>query len=119
MLLGMGALLVAAQALADGRSAGGIPFAILAAAGISALGVGFGAWVLMGLALLAIAGRAGIRRGGWTPAGPGCCSAGWDLSSWCSHGPPGRSFSSSFAVSKTIASTSNPGNLQSRSTLGR
>jgi hypothetical protein len=112
MLLGMGALLVGHRRWLTGDSRGGIPFAILAAAGISALGVGFGAWVLMGLALLAIVGRAEIRRGGWTPAVAAALLAWMGLVVLVLAWPTWAHFSSSFAVSKTIASTSNPGNLQ-------
>jgi hypothetical protein len=112
MLLGIAALVARHQRWLTGGPRGGIPFAILAAAGVSALGVGFGAWVLMALALLALTGRAEIRRGGWTLKGAAALLAWMGLVVVVLAWPTWAHFSSSFAVSKTIAGTSNPGNLQ-------
>ena len=67
MILTLGALVVAApRAGCGGPPPGAIPFALVAAAGVSALGAGFGAWVLAAAVVVAVAAirevAAGRRR---------------------------------------------------------
>jgi hypothetical protein len=90
-----------------------IPFALVAAAGISSLGVGFGPWVLAAvLVVLAVAirelhaGRAQARRL-LALAGAGVATG------LLAALPTWANLSGSLRVAKTIASTSNPGNLHS------
>lgn len=112
MLLGLGALVVEHERWLTKDARGGIPFAILAAAGISALGVGFGAWISMALVVLAVVGQAAVGRGQWTVRGA-AWSLGWmALAGLALAWPTWAHASESLAVSRTIANTSNPGNLQ-------
>jgi hypothetical protein len=90
-----------------------IPFALAAAAGISALGVGFGPWVLAAvLVALAVAlgelrsGRADPRR----LLGLACVGVATGLIAAL---PTWVNVSGSLRVAGAIASTSNPGNLHS------
>jgi hypothetical protein len=111
MLLGIGSLVVTHRRwLRDGARAG-IAFALLAAAGVSALGVGFGAWVLVALAVLALIGGAAINRGLWTPAAAVRLLGGMGLTVLVFAWPTWAHGSSSVGVSTTIASTTDPGNL--------
>src|SRR5271166_411135 len=67
MILTMGTLVVLYPRWLRGGGTRGIPFALTAAAGVSALGAGFGAWVLAAVAVLAVVmaadAAAGLRRG--------------------------------------------------------
>ena len=54
MILTLGALVVLHPRWLRGPPRGAIPFALVAAAGVSALGVGFGAWVLAAAVVLAV-----------------------------------------------------------------
>ena len=54
LILTLGTLVVLHPRWLRGRPTGAIPFALAAAAGVSALGVGFGAWVLAAAAILAV-----------------------------------------------------------------
>jgi hypothetical protein len=54
LILTLGTLVVLHPLWLRGRATGAIPFALVAAAGVSALGVGFGAWVLAAAAILAV-----------------------------------------------------------------
>ena len=94
------------------RPTGVIPFAIVLAGGVSALGVGFGAWALAAVAVLGVVAVRDIAAG-WHSArellltiavGAGVliiCA----LSTWVD-------LSGSLHVAQNIASTSDPGNLQ-------
>jgi hypothetical protein len=111
MILTLGALVVVHARWLRGPSNGAIPFALVAAAGISALGVGFGAWVLAAVATLAIvavsdglAGRQSARRL-LLLVGLGAIIA--LVFAW----PTWVDLTGSLRVSQSIVSTSNPGNL--------
>ena len=54
MILTLGALVVLHRRWLLGHPTGAIPFALVTAAGVSALGVGFGAWVLAAVAVLVV-----------------------------------------------------------------
>ncbi|HEY2535774.1 MAG TPA: hypothetical protein VGI24_02185 [Solirubrobacteraceae bacterium] len=111
LILALGALVVGHRRWLWRGARGAVPFALLIAAGVAALGVGFGAWALASaLVLLAIAAgevRAGRRRASEL-LGSLCVAAAivlvGALSTW-------TGFSRSVQVVRGIATTSNPGNL--------
>jgi hypothetical protein len=111
MILALGAL-VALHARWLWRGArGAIPFAFLLAGGIGVLGVGFGAWALAAVLVLAAISAGEIRTGRRRARellGAVCLAAAilfaGALSTWIG-------FSRSVHVAQGIATTSNPGNL--------
>ena len=112
MILTLGVLVVLHRRWLQGRPTGAIPFALVAAGGISALGVGFGAWVLVGMAILVVvvigdvlAGRQRARRSLLL------VGAGAIVTLVCAW-PTWIDLSGSLQVAQNIASTTNPGNLQ-------
>ena len=68
MILTLGALVVVHRRWLYGPASGAIPFALVFAAGVSSLGLAFGAWGLVAVGVLAVLALAGVRRG---HAGPG------------------------------------------------
>jgi hypothetical protein len=111
MVLTLGALVVLHPSWLRRGASGAIPFALVVAAGVSALGVGFGAWVLAtAVVLFAIAigdlraGRQGARRM-LMLVGAGV------IVLFLSALPTWVGASGSLQVASNIASTSNPGNL--------
>jgi hypothetical protein len=117
LILSMGALVVEHRRWLWSGARGAIPFALLIAAGVGALGVAFGAWALASaMALIAVAilelgrargrGDASIQRLGASLVG-GALVLG--LGAW----PTWTNTSGSVTVAQGIASTSNPGNLHS------
>ena len=100
-----------APALAAGGPAGAIPFALVVAAGVSALGVGFGAWVLAAVVVLlaVVIGdvAAGARRARRSLLLVGAGAIGTLVSAW----PTWIDVSGSLQVAQNIASTTNSGNL--------
>jgi hypothetical protein len=111
MILTLGVLVVLHVRWLRGPPIGAIPFALVAAAGVSALGVGFGAWVLAAVATLAVAaigdglaGRQSVRRV-LLLVGLGALIA--LVFAW----PTWIDLTGSLRVAQKIASTSNPGNL--------
>lgn len=132
MILALGALVVLHQRWLRGPPFGAAAFALVAAAGVSALGVSFGAWVLTAVVVLT---AIGVRDIVVEDVGPGESAskdmeAGVPASDRLSVRGPllllvvgllvafvaalGTWFdvSGSLQVAKNIASTSNPGNLQ-------
>lgn len=112
MLLGIGALVVSHAQWLTGQARRAIPFATLVAAGISAIGMGFGAWVAMAVIVLvvahrnAISGYAGMAWRAAAPLGAVLCTVAiFALPTWAQA-------SKSLAVTQGIASTTDPGNLQ-------
>ena len=111
MILALGALVVRQSRWMGSPGRGVIPFALIAAAGISALGIAFGAWALASAIVLAPALAGAVlaggarRRGALVTIGLGVgvvlVAA---LPTWTSAG-------GSVQVAEGIASTSNPGNL--------
>ena len=113
MILTLGALAVLNRRWLLGGAGAGIPFGLVAAAGVSALGVGFAPWVLApALVLLAIAiadVRSGVARPRPLLVLGGVGAASGLLAAW----PTWINVSGSLRVARAIASTSNPGNLHS------
>jgi hypothetical protein len=111
MILTLGALVVLHPRWLRGPPRGAIPFALVAAAGVSALGVGFGAWVLAAAVVLAVVlicelvpEPRGTRRA-FGLIGVGAIVA--LIGAW----PTWVQLSGSLNVAQNIASTGNPGNL--------
>jgi hypothetical protein len=111
MILTLGALVVLHPRWLRGPPRGAIPFALVAAAGVSALGVGFGAWVLAAavvLAVVLIGELAADPRG--TRRALGLIGVG-ALVTLVSAWPTWVQLSGSLSVAQNIASSGNPGNL--------
>ncbi len=119
MILTLGALVVLYPRWLRGRATGVIPFALTAAAGVSALGAGFGAWVLAAAAILAVVmvadAAAGLRNGAAD------LHAAWRSLRLIGVGvivaavaalPTWTELSQSLQVAQNIAGTGNPGNLR-------
>jgi hypothetical protein len=64
LILSMGALVVSHRRWLDAGARAAIPFALVVAAGVSALGVAFGAWALAAALALGAVALAELRRGG-------------------------------------------------------
>jgi hypothetical protein len=111
MILTLGALVVLHPRWLRGPPHGAIPFALVAAAGVSALGVGFGAWVLAAALVLAavligeLASEPRGTRRALVLIGVGAVVV--LVSAW----PTWVQLSGSLSVAQNIASTGNPGNL--------
>jgi hypothetical protein len=112
LILTLGVLVVLYPRWLRGRANGAIPFALVAAAGVSALGAGFGAWVLAAAAILAVAM---VRDAATDPR------AAWRSLRLIGAGavvllaaalPTWTEVSRSLQVAQNIASTGNPGNLR-------
>ncbi len=111
LILTMGALVIVHPRWLRGRPRGAVPFALVAAGGVSALGVGFGAWVLAAAAILAAVAVGAIA------ADP---SGGWRLLRLIAVGaivalvaawPTWTELSRSLEVAQAISATAAPGNL--------
>ncbi len=111
MLLSLGALLAIHPRWLARSPRRSIPCALVLAAGVSALGVGFGAWAFAVGAVLLVALVQGVRGGRiGVPAAWASAAAGGLvllLAAW----PTWRHVSQSLHVAQNIASTSNSGNL--------
>ena len=110
MILTMGALVVNRRSL-DGPPRGVIPLAVVVAAGISSLGVAFGAWVLVAAAVAVFAvvrAAAGPRPALVRALGlAGIAAVVLLVCAW----PTWYELSGSLNVAESIAATPNPGNL--------
>jgi hypothetical protein len=114
MILTLGALSVGHRGWLRAGAARAIPFGLVAAAGVSALGVAFGAWALAAAVVLAVvlAGQLADRR---RQRGQGrrvalLLGAG-ALAALIAAWPTWSDLSGSLAVANEIASTTNAGNL--------
>jgi hypothetical protein len=112
LILALGALVVLHPRWLRGPPRGAIPFTLVAAAGVSALGVAFAAWaltaviVLVGVVVGDIAARRSSARGALLLVAAGLLVAFVAaLGTWLE-------LSGSLQIARNIASTSNPGNLQ-------
>jgi hypothetical protein len=112
MTLTLGGLVAVHRRWLRGPPQRGIPFALVLAAGASALGAGFGAWGLAAAAILlaVVIGQARSQRRRAREAVSLALAGGVVLllAAW----PTWDHLSGSVKVTETIASTSNPGNLQ-------
>ncbi len=110
MLLSLGALVVAHRRWLGGAPIRAIPFALVLAAGVSALGLAFGAWALAAAAVLALVlfGELRARRPGLRPlALVALATLTLLVAAW----PTWAELSAALRVAETIASTGNSGNL--------
>lgn len=105
LILSMGALVAYRRWLSMGARAA-IPFALLLAAGVSTLGVAFGAWALAAALVLGVLALAQL-----TPARVGGLLAVGTLVLVVFAWPTWAKASGSLNVASAIASTSNPGNI--------
>ncbi|MGO8904678.1 MAG: hypothetical protein ACLQMH_03530 [Solirubrobacteraceae bacterium] len=112
MILSLGALVILHRRWLWGRPWGAIPFALVAAAGVSALGAGFGAWILATAVILAvvlvgaIAAQPRRARRALALIGIGV------LIALIAALPTWTELSGSLKIAQNISSTGNPGNLQ-------
>lgn len=116
LILGMGALVVEHRRWLWSGARAAIPFALLVAAGVGALGVAFGAWALAAaVALVAVAVREllGDRRRVDSLRRAGAPLVGGALVVLVGAWPTWTNVGGSVEVAQGIASTSNPGNLRS------
>ena len=113
MILTLGSLTVLHRSWLLEGARRAIPFALVGAAGISALGVGFAPWVLAAV-LVVLAVAIGELRGGRADPMRLLILAGAGVGTGLLAAlPTWANLSGSLRVAKTIASTSNPGNLHS------
>jgi hypothetical protein len=117
LILTLGALVVTYRRWLWRGARAAIPFALVIAAGVGALGVAFGAWALVATLTLALAAGARLlpaRRGARAPGAralSGLLALGalvLLVGAW----PTWVNLSGSVHVAQAIASTSNPGNLR-------
>jgi hypothetical protein len=110
MILTLGCLVVLHRDWLGRAPARAIPFALVVAAGVSALGVAFGAWALAAVAVLA-AITAVELRGGQATRRPLLTAAAGALAVLIAAWPTWVHLSGSVRVAQDIASTGNAGNL--------
>ncbi len=111
LILTMGALVVLHPRWLRGRPRGAVPFALVAAGGVSALGVGFGAWVLAATAVLA---AVAVREIAADPPATGRLLrliAVGALVALLAAWPTWAEVSRSLEVAQAISTTGAPGNL--------
>jgi hypothetical protein len=111
MILTLGALVVLYPRWLRRGPAGAIPFALVVAAGVSALGVGFGAWALAAAAVLLVAAIGDLLARRQTPRQVLLLIGAGALVTLVAALPTWRDLSGSLQVANTIAATPNAGNL--------
>jgi hypothetical protein len=111
LILTLGVLVLVHRLWLRGHPTGVIPFALVAAAGISALGAGFGAWVLAAVLVLAVVVGGGIAA---DPSGArrlvGLIAVGVPVA-FIAALPTWVNLPKSLNVAQSIAVTGAPGNL--------
>jgi hypothetical protein len=112
MLLTLGALVVTHPRWLTRGPHFALPSALVLAAGVSALGVGFGAWGLAVAAVLLIALIGALRDGRLRPRDALLTVLAGALALLVAAWPTWRHVSASLDVAQNIASTANPGNLR-------
>jgi len=112
MLLTLGALVVLHRRWLRGGPSRAIPFALVVAAGVSALGVGFGAWALGAAAVLLVITVADLLAARQTPRQALLLVGAGMIVTFVSALPTWLGVSGSLQVANNIASTPNPGNLR-------
>ncbi len=112
MILTLGVLVADRRSWLGRSVTSGIPFGVVTAAGVSALGIGFGAWVAAAVVVLVAwlageiaAGRIGLVRSIWVTGVGAATTVVCALPTWID-------LSGSLNVAQGIAATSNPGNLK-------
>jgi hypothetical protein len=111
MLLTLGALVVLHPRWLTRSPRRTLPCALVLAAGVSALGVGFGAWGLAVAAVLLIALLGALRDGRARPRDALLTVLAGTLVLLVAAWPTWTHISASLNVAQNIASTANPGNL--------
>jgi hypothetical protein len=111
MILALGALIALQGRWVRSAGRGVIPFALIVAAGVSALGVAFGVWALLSATVLVPSLLVGVRRGGVARGRVLATVALGLLAVFVAALPTWTSAGGSVQVAQGIASTSNPGNL--------
>ncbi len=111
MILALGALVVIQERWLRSPGRGVIPFALIAAAGVSALGAAFGVWALLSALVLAPALVTALRDGGGTRRAALATLGLGVVVVLVAAIPVWTSAGGSVQVAEGIASTSNPGNL--------
>jgi hypothetical protein len=111
MILTLGALVVLHRRWLCTTSIRAIPFALVLAAGVSALGVGFGAWALAAIAVLLVIVIVELRRGRASIRGVLQTIAVGALVVLVAAWPTWVDASGSLQITQVVTATSNPGNL--------
>ncbi len=111
MLLALGALLAEHRRWLARTPRHAVPCALVLAAGVSALGVGFGAWAFAAGAVLLVALVQGVRAGQIEARAAWASAAAGGLVLLLAAWPTWRHVSQSLHVAQNIASTANSGNL--------
>jgi hypothetical protein len=111
MILTLGALVVLKDRWVTAGARGAVPFALVVAAGISALGIAFGVWALAAVLVLVPAFWRELRRGAGATGRALASLVLGALVAFLGALPTWTSISGSVQVAQGIATTSNPGNL--------
>ncbi len=112
MILALGALVLEHRSWLARAPLRALPFALVLAAGVSALGAGFGAWGLAAAAVLLVVLVAQLRARRVEPRHALVTIALGALVLLAAAWPTWRHISASLNVAQNIASTGNAGNLQ-------
>ena len=112
MILALGALVLEHRSWLARAPLRALPFALVLAAGVSALGAGFGAWGLASAAVLLVVLAAGLRAGRLEPRPALATVALGALVLLVAAWPTWRHLGASLQVAQNIAATGNAGNLQ-------
>jgi hypothetical protein len=111
MILALGALVVLHPRWLRGPPRGVIPFALVAAAGVSALGAGFGVWVLAATVVLLAIAIADVLAGSQTTSRLLFLAAAGVAAVLVAALPTWVDLSGSLQVTQNIAASPAPGNL--------
>jgi hypothetical protein len=111
LILTLGALTIAHRRWLTGPPLRALPLALVLAGGISALGAGFGAWAGVTLALLLAIALSELRAGRARVRGLLLLVAAGAFATFVAALPTFLDLGGALRTAKTIASTTNPGNL--------
>jgi hypothetical protein len=111
MILTLGCLVALHRDWLRGAPARAIPFALALAAGVSALGVAFGAWALVPVLVLAAVLADGLRARAQRPLPALALIAAGALTVLIAAWPTWARASQAFTIASDIANTANAGNL--------
>jgi hypothetical protein len=112
MILTLGVLVVLHERWLHGAARRAVPFAVVVAGGVSALGVGFGVWGLVAVLVLVALVIAEVAAGRQSVGRALLLTAVGTLVVLVCAWPTWIDVSGSLHVARNIASTSNPGNLR-------
>jgi hypothetical protein len=111
MILTLGCLVVLHRDWLGARPVRAVPFALVVAGGLSALGVAFGAWAIAAVAVLGAVALGGLLARALSPARLLLTAGAGALTLLVAAWPTWHQVSGSLRVAQNIASTSNAGNL--------